>query len=370
MERRKTPGIYKIRDGVYKVMVTGAPDPLTGKRRQYSKRVHGGIKEAEKERGRLLLKYGGDLGDPSSITLRQLIDAWRATRTHEASTKRDLDSVVRFIPERLMDSKLSQVTARDIDSLYSARQKLQGVGPDRVRKLHNLLHASFDQAVRWEWVGRNVIDATSPPAIVLKRPKAPSTKDIRRVLDATDGWLRVFLVLDVDIGARRGEVLAVKWGDVDLDAGRVSIDKAVTDLGEGIIEVKPTKEEDWRILNISPFTVEVLKDWKTSTPTSTDDGAFIFSRSVDGRRAMRPEYPSNLLKSIRDKNGLSKVRIKDLRTYVATMLIKKQDPLTAARRLGHSKPSMTLDRYGGHDDESDKKASDILGDEMWGDQSA
>jgi len=149
-----------------------------------------------------------------------------ATATLAPSTRQDWDSLIaRHLKPTVGDIRIARLTARDCDRLAAA-----GLGPSRVRCTHVVLHRALAQAVRWGWLSRNPVSAAQHPEVPRTTVRPPSIDDVRAALAAAhakDLEFSCWLQLAVATGARRGEVCALTWGEIDFDRRTVRIDKSV-----------------------------------------------------------------------------------------------------------------------------------------------
>jgi integrase len=148
---------------------------------------------------------------------------------------------------------LWRLTARDCDQLYG-RMRATGLGPSRVRCAHVVLHRAVAQAVRWGCLPRNPVSAATRPAVPRAMIVPPSVRTVRAALAAaetSDPSLWCYLLVALATGARRGEVCALRWCDIDLDDRFVRISQSVSQTtSEGLV-VKCTKTDRSRVVSIT-----------------------------------------------------------------------------------------------------------------------
>ena len=199
----------------------------------------------------------------------------------------------------------------------------------------------------------------------------PASDDVARLVEAAKGvnpGLPVFLRLAATTGARRGELCALRWRALDLDAGTMRIRHALVQTRQGVIE-KDTKTHAERRVSLDPGTVAVLDmHRKRSEALAGDCGgvlgrdAYVFSHEVDGKVPWRPDYASLAFHRLRKELGLDGVRLHDLRHYNATLLLASgTDIRTVSGRLGHADASTTLDIYAHFVLQADQQAAKAIG---------
>jgi len=154
---------------------------------------------------------------------------------------------------------------------------------------------------------------------------------------------------------RQGELLALKWKNVDLERGIIKIDQNLKRLPNGkLVFGKPKTKTSIRSITIGEETIDVLREQAKEIKREREDNRvkhlwkemdMVFPSTIG-----TPLDPTNILKKFRQalkKAGLQRLRFHDLRHTSATLMLNNGiDVLVASRRLGHSKPSITLDVYG------------------------
>jgi integrase len=349
--------------------------PETGEKRWLSETVRGTRAEADKACARLVTEVGAGFHANADHTVGELVNRWFAHASPDFSpyTVRDYRSTIdRHIVPLLGERKIGRVRASDLEQLYRELD----VGPQRIRRIHNILGASFDAAIRWQWMMYNPCRAARPPKVVEAEIRCPEPEEVRRLItyaENADPDLAAYLRLAADSGARRGELVALHWSDVDLERGTVVITKAVTEVG-GTITVKGTKNGTTRRIAIATPTVAALRGLRgrqretaLSLGRRSEDGP-VFTSDPLAQEAWRPDFVSRRFRRVTRAVGLPSIRLHDLRHFVATRLIVDGiDPKTVAARLGHRSASMVFERYAHFVPESDRKAAEGLGRLMAGD---
>ena len=177
-----------------------------------------------------------------------------------------------------------------------------------------------------------------------------------------------FLMLAAATGARRSELVALRWTDVDIANATVSIARGVVFGPNGLVE-KDTKTHSARRVSLDPRTTQIvtdhhqrMKDRAATCRIVLPGDAFVFSNAADGSGPWFPDSVSRSFKRLCDKEGMPGVRLHDLRHFVATQLLSAGvDVRTVAGRLGHRNASTTLNVYAHFLEQSDREAADIIG---------
>lgn len=291
-------------------------------------------------------------------------DDWSPSTARE--TRRIIDNVL--IPA-LGDIQLARLGTADIDRFY-ASQRRRGLSPATVRRIHAYLHSALEQAVRWGWIASNPADRARKPSVPPAKITAPQPDTVARLLEAiADTDLYPFLVLSADTGARRGQLIALRWSDLDLDNGVVKFTATAVHGpdGETIRPLSKTKGRA-RTVALGATTVRTLtvhrqrmRERALEFGGRLGRDAFLFSDTPTCDRPWRLDTFSHRYLKIRRQAGAADVNLHSLRHYVATQLVAAGvDPRTVAERLGHSRPSTTLDMYAGAVPQKDRDAADLL----------
>lgn len=360
MARPRTGSVTAVGEGKWRVRATAG-----GKR--ISATIEGTKDEATDALHRMLAAAIDSRHVRAKGSVSDLLDRWMAVAQIADTTRTDWASVIaKHIEPHIGHRKAYRLTGADLDAYYAKLIKA-GVSAERVRRVHSILRVAFTQAVKWREVAHNPTANATPPKQKRRRPKTASAKDISKLIAAAEkddaktrdgrhawfGGLAVWLLVAADTGARLAEVCRLRWVDVDLDGGSVRIIS--------------TKTDTERRVAIGPDTVDALKRWRKtcretwlSVGAGWSDDAWVFGDPLTGR-SWAPSTVSHRLMRLRRSVGLEGVRIGHLRHHVATELLAAgMDPKAVAGRLGHAKPSTTLDIYAAWVPARDQEAAAVL----------
>ena len=120
---------------------------------------------------------------------------------------------------------------------------VRALAPGTVRRVHGILRRALSQGVKWGWLGVNPASAATPPRVPVSDIRPPSGPDLVRVLQRaldSEPELACFLVLASATGARRSEIVALRWSDVDMDRRTLTIQRGIVHGPDGLVE-KDTK---------------------------------------------------------------------------------------------------------------------------------
>ena len=248
--------------------------------------------------------------------------------------------------------RLQKVTAGDLDGIYRAMAR-RGLKPRTARYLYSILRKAFADAERQGLVPANVVLRSTPPSTVAARaPKFRTWTDaeLARFLAHIDGHAHAAAIMFAALtGCRRGEVVGLRWSDVDLDHNRAVIAQSVTDLG-GHLDVGDTKAHLAHPIALDDDLVAVLRrhraaqaEWRLQVGPYWVDRNLVFP-GPDGDY-MRPATLSQQFDRLVASAGLPRIRLHDLRHGVGTAWARTLGPKAAQQQLRHSTVAFTLDNY-------------------------
>ncbi len=420
---RRNRGHIRRRGKSFQVFVYAGVDPLTGKeiRLSASTTDEGG---AKKLLTRMLAEVDENRNARTKATLGAALDAWLRVHQAEESTLRSYTRYARrYIRPALGDVSVGKITAQLLEEFYAelrrCRDRCDGrpavdhrtevahecrtvrhrsrrrghdcqeagctvvecqphrcepLSASMIRQIHFTISAALAAAVRWEWI-------TSNPAVVAKKPRQPQPQPIpptpeqaARIIEAAwaqdDSW-GTFVWLTMVTGMRRGELLALRWHDVDLVAGMLKIRRNyVWVAGRGV--EKDTKTHQMRRIALDAATIDVLTEHRArydervrALGLRPTDQAFLFSHQPEADRPYHPESVSHRYGTMCDKLGIDS-HLHALRHYSATELLTAGvDLRTVAGRLGHGGGGATTLRvYAAWVGESDRRAAEIMGSRL------
>lgn len=253
---------------VWSFRIEANPDPRTGKRKQIYRSGFSSKKEALEEMYKLQMKVmSGTYNEPTKYLFKDFILNWlHGTYKHEVqstSFERAEASVRNHLIPYFQTTPLDKITTYDIDQLYA--QKLQaGLANATVKVMHNILSKALQKALKWGLFKKNpVVDAT-PPSIKKKRKQIWSVEEAKTFLEVCEqvNYLIPFL-LAIFTGMRRGEILALRWMNVDLTKSVIHVEESLARTkAEGLFvkEVKTSHSE--RDVFLSPSLREALATYK------------------------------------------------------------------------------------------------------------
>lgn len=256
-----------------------------------------------------------------------------------------------LVPD-LGKTSLGRLTPQNLQRLYSCKLE-EGLSPTTVNHLHATIHKALETAVRWSLVNRNVGDLVDPPRSRRFEITTLSPEQSRQLLDAARGdRLEALYVVALTTGLREGEILALRWRDVDLDDGKLQVRGSMQATPSGLKIAETKTSGSRRHVMLSKQPLEALRRHRVAQAAERlrvgaawEDHDLVFSNQVG-----RPIAAGNLLRRsfepLLKRAGLPHIRFHDLRHTSATLLLGEGvHPKVVAEMLGHTRISTTLDLY-------------------------
>jgi integrase len=229
------------------------------------------------------------------------------------------------------------------------------LSPKSIRLVHLVLHKALSDARRKGTVIRNVAELADPPkqrARKRQEIKVWSADELHRFLDhSRDHRLHPTWFVASHTGMRRGEVLGLRWADVDLDRRRLSVSQAVILVAYKMVISDIKTDTGRRTIDLDGRTVEVLRAWRKRQleerllcGAAYQDNDLVFARP-DGTPT-NPDLFSQSFDRLLTRSDLPRIRLHDLRHTHATILLKAGVPVkVVSERLGHASPAFTISVY-------------------------
>jgi len=348
--------------GTWELTIDLGRDPTTGRRRRRYLTVRGTKREAERALAEALHQRdtGTDL-TPARLTIADYLRRWlrdcAAQRVAPSTFARYQGIAEQHLIPALGSLRLRDLRPAHIQAAYGAFSRRDGRGQELSAKTifehHAVLREALNWAVRWQLLARNPADAASPPRPQRREMRVLSPEETQAFLRATRASrLHPLMYLAVATGARLGELLALRWQDVDLERGTIEIARTARFFsGRGVVFGQPKTHRSRRPVALSPQTVRVLREHRRQQLTERlragpayRDGDLVFADAQG-----HPFYDSTVRRAfygiVRDA-GLEHLRIHDLRHTAATLMLRAGvNPKVVSERLGHAKVSITLDTY-------------------------
>lgn len=352
--RERSPGKWAI--------VLDVPDPETGKRRRKWHTFHGTKRQAETECARLVAELnGGSYIEPSKTTVREYFIRWlqhEKTNVSPKTHQRYEDLLLKNIAPSLGSITLNKLTPARIDATWGhllengRRDGKGGLSPRTVHHCRRVMLTAIEQAVKWDLLKRNPVALTRPPKVERPTVEAYSASQTAELLEALkDTRMFIPALLAALCGLRRGEVLALRWRNVDLESGVIAIVESAEQVGQQV-RYKEPKSGRARTVSVSSTVLAELKRHRAAQAEEQlklglrpEDNSFVVAQ-IDGNPLKPMSLTHEWVRLLAKKTTLPRIRFHDLRHSHATQLLAAGvHPKIASERLGHSTVGITLDLY-------------------------
>ena len=254
--------------------------------------------------------------------------------------------------------QLQKLTPQHLQRFYTKKLE-EGLSPTTVTSFHKMLHLALEKAVRWSLVPRNICDDVDPPRVRHYEIQPLNQEQSQRFLAATVGHrLEALFVLALATGMRKGELMALKWQDINFATGMLQVRRILTHMPAklhgrgGYVEAEPKTERSRRSIAIAPLALEKLKEHrerqleaKLKAGPLWKENDLVFCSSVGGHlHTSRDVFIQ--FKRLLKQAGLPDIRFHDLRHSSASILLSLGiHPKVVQEMLGHSQIGMTMDIY-------------------------
>jgi len=321
----------------YVVKVEMDRDPETGKRRYYWKGGFRTKKEAQEHLVRVLAEMQQGAYRSERMTVAQLLDLWLANKQIVEATRDHYARSARRVAAYLGRVDVRSLRPEHLQQMYAA-MRADGATASMMVKAYQVIHQALDAAVRMGIIPRNPHDLVPTPKPPQREVSALTPEQVRRLLDVAKGsCVENMLVLVLTTGLRRGEIAGLRWDDVDLERGLITVRHSMDQRRQ----LRPTKTaRGRRPVELTAPAIEALRREKAKGRSDV----WVFA-TKNGT----PWFPQNISAEFRrllDKAGLRGVRLHDLRhTHATLMLLAGANPKVVQERLGHADVRTTLNIY-------------------------
>lgn len=343
------------------------PISSNGKRNRKYKTINGTKKQAEK----VMRKMMDDLEnhtyiEDNNVTVAEFVENWYKLYLTDLSptTLKGYEYQIEnyIINQDIGKIRLQDLTTSDvqrwINSLYEESPlSNKPLSAKTVKNIYHNLCAAIDKAVVLELVKKNVCKAVSLPKVQKYTAEVYDEKEVQALLNAIKGTdMELPLMIDINLGLRRGELLGLKWKHIDFEKGLVSIEDNMVEVkkevsADRLLTKSPKSASGQRVIPISSALNEYLKkahtDYllrKLKMGKDFFDGDYVVCQ--ENGKPYKPNSFTDKFNNFLKKNKLKHIRLHDLRHTNATLMLTQGiSPKVAQMRLGHSDYSTTMNIY-------------------------
>lgn len=287
------------------------------------------------------------VGGPSQ-TVDQYLTSWlrhAAGRLGERSLERYAGQIRIHVVPAIGSVPLRRLTPQQLAELYAGLT----LAAASIAHLHRVLHSAFDQALRWNLIARNPAAAVTAPRPARREMTVLSPDEVRSLLEAVAGdELEALYVLAVTAGLRQGELLGLRWRDVDLEAGWLEV-SATLSRGK---RLPPKTRSSSRRVKLGATGIRALRSHRLRMAerllpfrARTEGDVFVFVTEL-GEPYNGAHITERAFKPLLRRAGLREIRFHDLRHACASLLLSQGVRVDlVSQMLGHSTPALTLSIY-------------------------
>ncbi|WP_455582851.1 tyrosine-type recombinase/integrase [Dysosmobacter sp.] len=239
-----------------------------------------------------------------------------------------------------------------------AKNKPRGLAPKTVRIIHQMLASALEKAAEQKMIAKNPARNCALPKLEHREMRTLTAAQLGAFFrEAKDSGVYELYYLDLATGLRRGELLGLKWGDIDMEKGIARIQRAISRQSGKVVEAPLKTKNAYRTLPLSADAVGVLKEQKRKVNGNSE---FVFPAPTGG--PMSPDSVLHMLQRVLKRAGLPRIRFHDLRHTFATLALQNGvDVKTVSGMLGHYSAGFTLDTYAHVTTDAQRKAANTMG---------
>ena len=364
--------IRKRKDGRWEGRFTAGHDPVTGK--QIFKNVLGKTQAEVKEKlARALVEAGQvDFTKTGQYTVGTWMDTWfenvAKVKVRPSSHQTYKGYIDNHIKPSIGNIPLEKLTTMDLQKFYrklltkgrvervESKEQPKGLSAKTVRNINQVISSAMDFAVAQKIISENPCKAVTLPKLEHKEMQTIPAEQLQTFLqEAKATGVYEMYYIELATGLRRGELLGLKWTDIDWKNGIIKVRRQVARVDGQIVEAPLKTKNSYRAVSISPQAIEVLREQKRKT-----NDTYVFPSPNGG--PISPDSVNNMLKRVLERAGIPKVRFHDLRHTFATIALQNGvDIKTVSGMLGHFSAGFTLDTYAHVTTSAQKEAAQTMG---------
>ena len=372
MAKRRANGegsIRKRKDGRWEGRYTAGRDPVTGK--AIYKNVLGKTQSEVKEKLKSAIEKTSVLPlKTEHYTVGQWLDAWMENyarlQVRASSYKTYQGFIDNHIRPAFGDMSMEKLTAMDLQRLYKhllengrvecaeARNKPRGLSVKTVRNINQMISSALNCAVEQRLIPANPTKGCVLPKLERKEMKILPLESLGAFFEEArrSGVFELYYI-DLATGLRRGELLGLKWSDIDLDKGIIHVRRQILRQNGKVIEAPLKTKNSYRSIAIGADAIKVLKGMEQKDE-------YVFPSPYGG--PMSPDSVLHTLQRVLKRAGLERIRFHDLRhTFSVLALQNGVDVKTLSAMLGHYSAGFTLDTYAHVTTSMQKRAANAVG---------
>lgn len=364
--------IRKRKDGRWEGRYVVGHDPITGK--MISRNVLGKTQAQVKEKLRTAIENSKrlDYTQTGKYTVGQWMDEWfeayAKVKVRPSSHQTYKGYIENHIKPNIGDIPIEKLTSLQLQKFYrllltegrvpriESEKQPKGLSAKTVRNINQVISSAMDMAVRHKLILTNPTEGCELPKVEHREMKTLPAERLGAFLrEAKESGVYELYYLDLATGLRRGELLGLKWEDVDLQNGIIHVRRQVARVDGEVKELPLKTKNSYRNISISQDAVAMLTEMEAHR--SSD---YVFPSSTGG--PISPDSVNNMLHRVLKRAGLPSIRFHDLRHTFATLALQNGvDIKTVSGMLGHFSAGFTLDTYAHVTTSAQKEAARTMG---------
>ena len=364
--------IRKRKDGRWEGRYVVGHDPITGK--MISRNVLGKTQAEVKEKLRTAIENSKrlDYTQTGKYTVGQWMDEWfeayAKVKVRPSSHQTYKGYIENHIKPNIGDIPIEKLTSLQLQKFYrllltegripriESEKQPRGLSAKTVRNINQVISSAMDMAVRHKLILTNPTEGCELPKVEHREMKTLPAEQLGAFLrEAKESGVYELYYLDLATGLRRGELLGLKWEDIDLQNGIIHVRRQVARVDGEVKELPLKTKNSYRNISISWDAVAMLTEMEAHR--SSD---YVFPSSTGG--PISPDSVNNMLHRVLKRAGLPSIRFHDLRHTFATLALQNGvDIKTVSGMLGHFSAGFTLDTYAHVTTSAQKEAARTMG---------
>lgn len=374
-------GYSKLSNNKYKIIIELGYDIL-GKRKRKTEIFNGSLIEVKIREAELTKRYyrKNNTANINDLTFEQYSKVFLKRYCQDnigLVTMSDYEKSLKRILSIIGKIKLNKITPYILDSMYQelkSGKRKNILGYHSMYGYYKLINVMFNQAIKWELLDKNPNSKATKPKKEVKERRYYDLEQVNKLLSCLENENikhKALIVLALDSGARRSEICALKWNDINFDTNQLRIDNSLKVVKGILDEEKAKTQASNREIMISNATIQILKEYKEWQNEYKKQMGSIWKEnnrvftSKDGNY-MHPDTCDKIISKLVNKYNLPHITFHELRHTSASVLIHKGiNPKAVSQRLGHASTDITMEIYS-HTFDITKKESAIAFDEIIG----
>ena len=364
--------IRKRKDGRWEGRYVVGHDPVTGK--MISRNVLGKTQAQVKEKLRTAIENSKrlDYTQTGKYTVGQWMDEWfeayAKVKVRPSSHQTYKGYIENHIKPNIGDIPIEKLTSLQLQKFYrllltegripriESEKQPRGLSAKTMRNINQVISSAMDMAVRHKLILTNPTEGCELPKVEHREMKTLPAEQLGAFLrEAKESGVYELYYLDLATGLRRGELLGLKWEDIDLQNGIIHVRRQVARVDGEVKELPLKTKNAYRNISISQDAVAMLTEMEAHR--SSD---YVFPSSTGG--PISPDSVNNMLHRVLKRAGLPSIRFHDLRHTFATLALQNGvDIKTVSGMLGHFSAGFTLDTYAHVTTSAQKEAARTMG---------